>query len=212
MLVPAAAVVRVMTRSPSSECCAAAGRRRRPTARGRESGGRSASTAPFGQATRPCCGCAAAAAALPWRGFAGRGGVLRASIATTSGETDPASSVTRIPAMTCAWRHPPVQQQDLDQQPGPGLVAVLGAGGGPERVVGGGEPALLPRVDQRGRPAQRAGFAGQDLEVVVEHQVLPALGGQPRVAGDLGGPVQHDQLLASSFARTVCPINRAGTE
>jgi len=65
--------------------------------------------------------------------------------------------------------------------------------------MGGGEPALFPRVDQRCRPAQCTGFAGQDIEVVVQHQVLPAFGGQPRMPRDLARSVQHQQFLRAEF-------------
>ena len=55
--------------------------------------------------------------------------------------------------------HVPVQQEDLDQRPGAGGVAVRLAGGGPPGVMHGGELPGGAGLLQRGRPGQRAGLA-----------------------------------------------------
>jgi hypothetical protein len=77
-----------------------------------------------------------------------------------------------------------VGQQDLDQRPGASCVAVAAPAGGPERVVGGRERALLAGLRERGGAWQRAGLADQDLQAVVQHQGLAALGDRTLVAGD----------------------------
>ena len=78
----------------------------------------------------------------------------------------------------------PVGQQHLDQRPGPLGVTVLAAGSGPEGVVSGRERAALAGLSQRGRARQRPGLSDQDLQVVVQHQALAALGDRPLMAGD----------------------------
>ena len=91
--------------------------------------------------------------------------------------------------------HPPVQQQHLDQRPGPGGVAVPGPGRGPERLMGAGEHPGRAGLGQRRRPGQRAGLADQDLQVVIQLQVLIPGRDQPRV--DRGQPraVEDAQLV-----------------
>lgn len=49
------------------------------------------------------------------------------------------------------------------------------------------------RCNERGRTGQRPTLAGQDLEVVVEHEHLPALRGRAFVPRYLDPTVEHDQ-------------------
>ena len=91
--------------------------------------------------------------------------------------------------------HPPVQQQHLDQRPGPGAVTVPGPRCGPERLMDAGEHPGRTGLGQRCRAGQRAGLADQDLQVVIQLQVLIPGRDQPRV--DRGQPraVQDAQLV-----------------
>jgi hypothetical protein len=119
---------------------------------------------------------------------------LRASSATASAVSGPGPQRAGESGDDVLAVHVPVQQQDLDQRPGPGGVAVGLAGGGPPGVVDGSE---LPRgagLLQRGRAGQRAGLADQRLEVVVQIQAGAGPAGQPLVPGDLGAPVVDDQV------------------
>ena len=92
-------------------------------------------------------------------------------------------------------RQPPVQQQHLDQRPRPGPVAELPARLGPQRLVGRGEAAAGPRLRERHRPGQRPRLAGQDLQVMVEHQVLVPGCHQARVHRDRLPAVEDGQLV-----------------
>ena len=71
-----------------------------------------------------------------------------------------------------------VQQQYLDQGAGAGGVAELGSGSSPKRLVGGSERARGAGLGKRGGSGKGAGFAGQDLQVVVECEDAIALGGR----------------------------------
>lgn len=68
-----------------------------------------------------------------------------------------------------------VQQQYLDQCAGACRVTVGLAGGGPPRVVLGGEHFGRAGLNERGGPGQRPGFARQDLQIVVQVQDFGAL-------------------------------------
>ncbi len=76
-----------------------------------------------------------------------------------------------------------VQQQHLDQRPGAAGVTVGFAGGGPKRVVLGGERLGGAGLGQRGRPGQRAGFAVQDLQIVVQIKDFGALADRALMPG-----------------------------
>jgi hypothetical protein len=93
--------------------------------------------------------------------------------------------------------HPPVQQQHLDQRPRPGGVAVRGAGGRPERVMGRGERPVPAGLGQAGRSGQRAGPHQQDLQIVVQGVAVVIAAGQPRILGDDLVAVKDQQLISS---------------
>ena len=82
-----------------------------------------------------------------------------------------------------------MQQQHLDQGAGARRVAVGLAGGGPERVVLGGEHLGRAGLRQRGRPGQRAGLAEQDLQIVVQIKDFGALADRALMAGHHRGAV-----------------------
>ena len=58
----------------------------------------------------------------------------------------------------------------------------------------GGEGAGSAGLRQRGGSGQRTWFSAKDLKIVVEVDALPMHRRNPRVAGDLSAPIEHDQL------------------
>ena len=76
-----------------------------------------------------------------------------------------------------------VQQQHPDQGTSPRGVAQARAGSVPESLMGRGEHPGRAGVGQGGGPGQGAGFAGQDLQVVVQLQVLGVFVQRPGVGG-----------------------------
>ena len=104
---------------------------------------------------------------------------MRASSATTSGLVDPTDSAAVIAGEHVGTVEMAVQQQHLDQRPGARRVAVSLAGGGPERLVLGGEHPRGAGLGQRGSAGQRAGLAQQDLQIVVQIKDFDALADRP---------------------------------
>jgi len=99
--------------------------------------------------------------------------------------------------------HRAVQEQHSDQCPGPGAVAELGARCDPEPLVDGSECSTRASTGQCGRAGHRTGLAGQDLKVVVEHQVLAALVQRANVRGhdgsDRAGIEDSDRVRAEAY-------------
>ncbi|WP_211269005.1 hypothetical protein [Saccharothrix syringae] len=76
-----------------------------------------------------------------------------------------------------------------------------------------GDRARSQRPDlQRRRAGQRARFAQQPFQMVVQVQAGAALGQQPLVPGDLGPAAEHDRLTGVRQNPTCQPINLTGTE
>ena len=87
-----------------------------------------------------------------------------------------------------------MQQQHADQLAGRGGLPGSPAGRRPERLVGRGERPGRAGLVQGGRSGHGPRLAHQRLQVVAEHEPLAALGGQPRVPGDLSAAVEDSQL------------------
>jgi hypothetical protein len=96
-----------------------------------------------------------------------------------------------MPALT-AVAGSAVQQQHPDQGTGSGSVTVLLAGGVPVPLMNRGERSGCPRGDQGGGSGHGTGFAGEDFQVVVQHEVLAALVQRPGVFSDHLLGVEHD--------------------
>jgi hypothetical protein len=77
--------------------------------------------------------------------------------------------------------HVTMGQQHLDQGPGPGLVAQLSSGGGPESFVGIGERTRGPSGPEGRGPGQSTGLVVQHLEVVIEAQPFSPFAHSPFV-------------------------------
>jgi hypothetical protein len=93
--------------------------------------------------------------------------------------------------------HAPVQQQDLDQRTGSLGFTVGRDRGGPPGVVRGREPAGCPGLLQRGGVGERAGLAGEHLQVMVQVQASAALGHQPLVGGHRSAAVVSGAAAAA---------------
>ena len=137
----------------------------------------------------------------------------RASMATSAGidRADPLDRIER--GVDGHEGQAAMEQQHLDERPGPGAVAELAACPRPEPLVRGGERARCPRLRQRERRGQRPRLAREDLEIVVEHQRLAA----PELAALVAG---HDPAVIEDLDRrgrpaapsTRRPASPAGTE
>ncbi len=80
--------------------------------------------------------------------------------------------------------HPSVEQEHLDKRPRAARVAELASRPGPKRLMCGREHAPLTGLMGREGTGHRAWLAGQDLQIVVEHQGLAAPDRAALVGGD----------------------------
>jgi hypothetical protein len=88
--------------------------------------------------------------------------------------------------------HGAVEQQDIDELPGPVRFSVNFAGGSPERLLGARE-RRAPAPGQRGGSGKRAGLGLEDLQIVVQLDRLPGPGGYSLMPGSRGTAVgPHD--------------------
>ena len=87
-----------------------------------------------------------------------------------------------------------MREEDFDQRPGAGLVAVAAPYGVPESLMGLGERPCLSCLDQGSRSQHRTGFVGQDLEIMVQGQRFGAFVQRPWVACHDGGTVNDFEM------------------